>query len=179
MKQSLKIKDMAFIAMSTAILAVLAQISIPLPSGVPLTLQTFAVALLGYLLGVRRGLAAVGLYLLLGAIGVPVFASFHGGAGMLVGVTGGFLFGFFFLAGFCGLVGERNKGLAALLSLGGLLLCHFLGVSWFALISNTGWAASFVLVSLPYLVKDVLSLVAAYLLVLAIKRRADIFSFEH
>ena len=72
-----------------AVLAVLSQISFPLPSGIPVTLQTFAVALCGYALGCKRGTLAVLVYIVLGAVGLPVFANFSGGFGSLVGLAGG------------------------------------------------------------------------------------------
>ncbi len=77
------IRDICYIALFTALIAVLAQISIPLPGGVPLTLQTFAVPLAGLVLGSKRGTIATAVYVLLGAVGVPVFAGFSVGRGSL------------------------------------------------------------------------------------------------
>ena len=86
-------KTMVSVGMFAAVLGVLSVLTIPMPSGVPLTLQTFAMALCGYTLGAKRGTAAVALYLLLGAVGVPVFAGMTGGVSRFVGPTGGFLWG--------------------------------------------------------------------------------------
>ena len=86
-----------------AILAALSLVSIPLPSGVPVTLQTFAVALCGFLLGPAMGTAAVAVYLIMGAVGLPVLAGMVGGLGHFLGVTGGFLWGFLPMALLCGL----------------------------------------------------------------------------
>ena len=83
-------------ALFTAITAVLSQTAIPTPFDVPLTLQTFAVALCGYALGVKWGLASIATYILLGVCGVPVFSGFKSGAQVLFGATGGFIFGFLF-----------------------------------------------------------------------------------
>ena len=91
-----------------ALLVVLSQVSIPLPTGIPVTLQTFAVALCGCVLGPAVGSAAVGVYLALGAVGVPVFAGFSGGAGALVGMTGGYLWAFLPMAFLCGLGAQQN-----------------------------------------------------------------------
>ena len=71
-RSTLYVQDICHIALFTALIAVLAQISIPLPGGVPLTLQTFAVPLAGLVLGCRRGTLATAVYVLLGAVGVPV-----------------------------------------------------------------------------------------------------------
>ena len=95
--------------MCTAIIAVLSQISFPLPSGVPVTLQTFAIALTGFLLGWNSGLFSTLTYLILGMIGVPVFANFKGGAAIIFQKTGGFLIGFLFMTLLCGLGIELMK----------------------------------------------------------------------
>lgn len=91
-------KDIVGVGMFAAVLAVLSQISIPMPSGVPITLQTFAVALAGVVLAWKLGTASVLVYILLGAVGVPVFAGFTGGAQALVNYTGGFIWGFLGMA---------------------------------------------------------------------------------
>lgn len=87
-------KDLTTIALMTAATAVMAQLAIPMPGGVPMTLQTLAVTLAGVILGQQRGTISMVVYLLIGAVGVPVFSSFTGGAGVLIGPTGGFLWSF-------------------------------------------------------------------------------------
>jgi biotin transport system substrate-specific component len=156
---------MARVAIFTAVTAVLSQISFPLPSGVPVTLQTLAIALCGYVLGWRLGLTSTGIYILLGTAGVPVFANLSGGPGVLFGMTGGFIWGFLILAGMCGL-GMRfgNKLIGISLGIAGLLACHLLGVLQFALVTNTAFVKSLVLVSVPYLVKDIASVAGACLI---------------
>lgn len=89
-------KDMCGIAIMTAITAVFSQISIPMPLGVPMTMQTFAVTLAGVILGAKNGAVSMAVYLLLGAVGVPVFSGMRGGIGVLAGPTGGFLWGYLF-----------------------------------------------------------------------------------
>ena len=86
-----KITNIVMVGVFAAVLAVLSQISFPLPSGIPVTLQTFAVALCGYALGCKRGTLAVLVYIVLGAVGLPVFANFSGGFGSLVGLAGGYI----------------------------------------------------------------------------------------
>ena len=90
-KSKIEIRDICYIAIFTAIIAVMAQISIPLPGGVPLTLQTLAVPLAGIILGAKRGTMSTIIYILLAMAGVPVLAGFSGGAGVVFGVTGGFI----------------------------------------------------------------------------------------
>ena len=77
-------------AILTAVLTVLSQIAIPTPWNIPFTLQTFGVALCGYLLGPWYGTASIVVYIALGAIGVPVFSGFKGSIGALAGMTGGY-----------------------------------------------------------------------------------------
>ena len=96
MNQRLTAKDLSYIAMGVALIAVCSWISIPLP--VPITLQTFAICLITAVLGLRLGLWAVVVYILLGAAGLPVFSGFRSGIGTLLGTTGGDIIGFVFTA---------------------------------------------------------------------------------
>ena len=90
--QRLRTRDLTAIAACAALMAVCAWIAIP--TDPPFTLQTLAVFLAVGLLGGRRGTIAVGIYLLMGAVGLPVFAGFGGGLGILMGTTGGYIWGF-------------------------------------------------------------------------------------
>ena len=162
------------IGMCTAIIAVLSQLSIPLPSGVPITLQTFAIALTGYLLGYKAGTFSTGIYVLLGMIGVPVFSNFGSGIAVLFGKTGGFLFGFLFMSFLCGLsIGKKRKKhpiSVIFLSVAGLLVCHLFGILQFHLITHIGFWPSAFLVSFPYIIKDIISVVLAYIFAIRIRK---------
>lgn len=158
-------------AVMTALIAVSSQLSIPLPSGVPITLQTFAVAFAGYFLGAKAGAAAVLAYIVLGAAGAPVFASFTGGAQALVGLTGGFLIGFVPMAFLSGLSRGPSRARGVALGTLGLAVCHLMGALQFSLVSGTGFFASLALASLPYILKDILSVVGARLFTEALERR--------
>ena len=100
----INVRDFCYISAFTAIIAVMAQISIPLPAGVPLTLQTLAVPLAGIVLGAKRGCVSTLLYVLLAAVGVPVLANMTGGIGYVFGITGGFIISFPVMALLSGLV---------------------------------------------------------------------------
>ena len=163
------IQKIVLCAMFTAVVIVLAQISIPMPTGVPITLQTFAVALCGYILGAKWGSFSIGIYVLLGAIGVPVFANFNGGLGAVLGLTGGFIFGFILLALFCGLPG-RGKVYKIIYGLLGLIACHVLGSLQYSLLSHNSFWTSALLVSVPYLVKDMIFVGCAYICSVGIER---------
>lgn len=163
--------SIAVTALFTALIAVSAFVTIPLPNGVPVTLQTLAVALTGYCLGVKRGVPALLAYILLGAAGAPVFSGFQSGPAVLVGKTGGFFVGFVFLVVACAL-GRRceNKALQIAVGMLGLLLCHLCGVLWFAHLTGTGFWASVAAVSLPFLLKDAVCIVGAMFLALRLRR---------
>ena len=135
-----------------------AQVAYGLPGagGVPFTLQTFAVALAGFVLGARRGAACVAAYLLLGVAGLPVFAWGFAGIARFAGPTGGFLVGFIPMAALCG---QRRAYPAA----AGLMICHLIGLLWFAGMSGVSVWSAFMTVSLPFWLKDAASMVFAHL----------------
>ncbi len=164
-------KTIVMVGMFTAVLSVLSILTIPMPTGVPVTLQTFAVALCGCVLGWKRGLCSTVIYLLLGTVGVPVFAGMTGGPSWLASYSGGFLWGFLFLSALCG-VGMLCKNIAVrlLLGLSGLAICHLLGVIQFSMVSSSSIPVSFVAVSVPYILKDVLSVVGAFLVALPVRK---------
>lgn len=158
-------KEIVSVGMFAAVLAVLSQISIPMPSGVPITLQTFAVALTGVVLAWKLGTASMLVYILLGAVGVPVFAGFTGGAQVLVNYTGGFIWGFIVMILLCGIgVQMENKIAGILLGIAGLAICHLFGTVQFMAVMKMGFAESFLLASAPYLIKDVISVVLGFVI---------------
>ena len=172
----LKTKDLALCALFAALIAVCAWISIP--ATVPFTLQTFAIfAALG-LLGGKRGTVAVAVYLLLGAIGVPVFAGFQGGIGALLGTTGGYLLGFLLTAliewGMEARFGSKT-GVFLLSAVLGMLVCYAFGTAWYlvvyartkgaiSLATALGWCV------VPFLIPDAVKIALAVLLRGRLKR---------
>lgn len=163
------VRRTVLIGVMAALLAVMPQISIPLPVGVPVTLQTFAVAMCGYLLGPALGTLAVVVYLALAAVGVPVLAGFSSGFGAFLGMTGGFLWGFLPMAFLCGLgVKTGKKSISLLMGGAGLVLCHLAGSFQFCLVSHTTFTAAFLTASAPFIIKDIVSVALAYLAAAAI-----------
>ena len=162
--------DMAYIALFAVLLTVCAWISVPLP--VPFTLQTFAIfAALG-ILGGRRGTWAVAVYLLLGAVGLPVFSGFRGGLGALLGTTGGYILGFLALALVYWLVtallGERLPAMAVAMVLG-LVVCYAFGTAWFVILyarttSPMTVGAALGMCVLPFVIPDLVKLGLALVL---------------
>ncbi len=132
------LRDVLLVLGGAALTAVAAQLAITLPwSPVPYTFQTFAVLLVGTALGTWRGTAAIGIYVLAGAIGLPVYAEGAAGIGQLLGITGGYLAGFVLAALLVGRLAElgwdRSGLRAAGLMLAGTLLIYAVGVPVLAL----------------------------------------------
>lgn len=158
-------RSLCYTAVAAAILTVCAWLAFPL-GDIPVTLQTFGVCFVGGLLGSKRGTLAVAAYLLLGFIGVPVFAGFTGGAAKLLSPTGGYLIGFLFIAFFSGLPIGRTRFVGML---AGLLICYLFGTVWFAVWTAQNAAAVGVWTALtlcvfPYLPFDIAKLALAALL---------------
>ncbi|MGI6006722.1 MAG: biotin transporter BioY [Ruminococcus sp.] len=177
--EKISVQDMMKIALMTAALAVMSIIQIPSPTGVPLTLQTFAAALCGYLLGTKKGCMTMILYLLAGLAGLPVFSGMKGGIGVLGGPTGGFLLGFMGLVFMCGMSsGRRTAKISIFYGFLGVCICHICGMLWFSLLMNQAIGTSFILVSLPYIPKDLVSAAGAFFAADALKKglhRAGIY----
>lgn len=162
--------DMAYIALFAVMIAVCSWISIP--ATVPFTLQTFGVFLAVGVLGGKRGTLAVLVYLLLGMVGLPVFAGFSGGMGCLMGSTGGYIVGFLFSAlvmwAMERLLGKKPWVLALSMVLG-LIVCYAFGTVWFMQVyaKTTGaiglWTALGWCV-FPYIIPDLVKIVLAMVL---------------
>ncbi|MGN0288293.1 MAG: biotin transporter BioY [Lachnospiraceae bacterium] len=163
----MKTADMAYIAMFTAIMAVCSWISIP--AMVPFTLQTFGVFLAVGVLGGKRGTLSILVYLLLGAVGVPVFAGFSGGPSVLFGNTGGYIIGFLFSALVMWVMEQflgKKRWVLALSMLLGLLVCYIFGTAWFMFIygKNTGEIGLMTALGwcvFPYIIPDLLKIALA------------------
>ena len=167
-------KKLILSSLFAAITALLAQISFPLPfSPVPLTGQTFAVFLTGALLGKCWGAVSLLLYILLGAAGLPVFHNAQGGLQIILGPTGGFLWGFVLGSYFLGkCVESRDSYLALLLGMFLCLLTYFaLGTLQLSYIAGLDLRQALLLGVLPFLPLDLVKLFAAAQLCLAVKRR--------
>lgn len=158
--KTLTTRQIAAVAMSVALITVCAWISIP--ATVPFTLQTFAICLAAALLGLRQSAWALVCYILLGAVGAPVFAGMKGGAGALLGTTGGYIIGFLFTALTVGFAvdrwGRRWPVLVASMALG-VLLCYVFGTAWFVVVyaknsGPIGVGAALGWCVIPYLIPD-------------------------
>lgn len=174
-KTNSKVTDIVYIGLSAAIIAVCSWISIPLT--VPITLQTMGVVLISGLFGAKRGTLSTLLYILIGAIGVPVFSGFKSGFGVLLGSTGGYIIGFIFTALIVGIVSDKtNKLWALVLSMVvGILVCYAFGTAWFAVVyAKTNEPASLATILgwcvIPFLLPDAVKIALAAVLTSRLKK---------
>lgn len=187
-----KLTDMILIGLFAALIAVCAQIQIP--AAVPFTLQTFSIFLAVGLLGGKRGTVSVVIYIMLGMVGLPVFAGFKGGIAALLGTTGGYIIGFIFSALLMwvlekpvsslfgketGADSKKNifrkmAGLAISMILG-LIVCYIFGTAWFVIVyTNTkepigimtalGWCV------FPFIIPDLIKIALALVLTLRLRK---------
>ena len=155
-----KIRDITYVALFVAVIAIISQVSVPLAGLAPITLQIYAVSMCGYVLGVKRGLLSILVFIALGAVGVPVFSSLQGGIHVLLSYTGGFIFGFIPLTVMCGIYRKRRLGIV--FGIIGVLICHLLGIIWYSVVADMNFVASFIAVSLPFLVKDIILCILSF-----------------
>ena len=171
----MKVRNMALCGLFTAVMAVCAWLSIPMGDSV-ITLQTFGIFLTLGLLGGRRGSLSILVYLLLGAVGAPVFSAFRGGLGALLGTTGGYIFGFMLTGVIYWLMTAiKDTPLTRLLAMVlGLLVCYACGSLWYMTRYLSAGSVTLGLVLLkcvvPYLVPDAIKLILAWLLTAKLKR---------
>ncbi|MEG1524574.1 MAG: biotin transporter BioY [Clostridia bacterium] len=160
-------KVLVYMALFVALIAVCAWISIPFT--VPFTLQTFAIFAAVGLLGGKRATLTVLVYLLLGAIGIPIFSGFSGGFGRLLGTTGGYLIGFIFSCVVSGLILHkwgRSIFVMAIAMFSGLIVCYAFGTAWFLWVyarttGPIGLAAALSWCVVPFLIPDAVKIALA------------------
>ncbi len=155
-------KNLCYAAVAVALLSVCSWMSIPIGS-LPITLQSLALFTIVGLLGAKRAFFAVLAYLLLGLIGVPVFAGFTGGVGKLFTPAGGYLVGFFIVAPLTAFACEKVRGglwKNAIVMSVGMLVCYFIAIVWLLVLSSMqsvemGFVGAVSLLVLPYLPFDI------------------------
>lgn len=169
-RTSEKTRNMVYIALFAVLMAVCAWISVP--AAVPFTMQTFAVFLAVGVLGGRRGTLAIVVYILMGAVGMPVFSHFTGGLGVLFQATGGYILGFLFTAliqwGMEALLGRKPWARITSMALG-LIACYAFGTLWFMILytRNTGaigLGTALLWCVVPYIIPDLVKLALAFTL---------------
>ncbi len=160
----INIRQMTLISLFAALTAVGAFISIPLYP-VPLTLQTLFTLLAAMTLGSDMAASSQIIYVFLGIIGLPVFAGFKAGIGILFGPTGGFLFGFIISAYVIGKIievkKEKNFFYYFLAGLSGMIIIYITGITQLSLVTGIGIKRALLIGALPFLPGDILKIIAA------------------
>ena len=168
----MKAKDLTLTALTAALCCVISPIAIPI-GAVPVSLSLFAVCLAAAVPGSVRGVAAVAIYIALGALGMPVFAGFAGGVGHISGATGGFIAGYIPCALVIGLMTGTNDAPAWRYPVGmtlGALCCYLCGALWYSIVTHTTLLQALTVSVLPFVLFDAVKIAAASLL--AIRLRA-------
>jgi biotin transport system substrate-specific component len=169
-KRKMKTIDLAYMALGAVIITVCSWISIP--TTVPFTMQTFAVFCVLGLLGGKRGTISILVYILLGAVGVPVFAGFSGGFGIIIGPTGGYIVAFVLMGLLYWLI-EALFGsklyIRIIAMLAGLLVCYAFGTAWFMVVyaRQTGpmtLGAALASCVVPFIIPDLIKMALAILI---------------
>lgn len=176
---SLSVIDIALIPLFSAIIALCAWITVPIP-GIPFTMQVFGVFASLAVLGAKKGLISIIVYILLGAVGVPVFSGFNGGIGVLLGATGGYIIGFMVSAGAYLLLTQiiKNESRTAMFLKMACshVFCYLFGSVWYLIFytKNTGHIGFFsVLMAcvIPYIIPDLAKIALAVFLGGEVKKR--------
>ena len=172
-------REMVLAGMFAAVLAVISQLSIPTPAGVPVTIQVFGVALVGAVLGWKLGLCSVLVYILIGAAGLPVFANFGGGIRSLIGLTGGYIWDWPVMAVLCGIrPGLKNRisdlAVRIFLSLIGLAAVELIGgLQWAALSGDMTAGAVFAYSMVAFVPKDIVITILGVIVSEPVKQMTD------
>ena len=174
MSETFSVRKMAIIALMTAVLCILAPISIPVfISPVPVSLGVLAIYLIAYVLSPLDATISVIIFILLGTFGLPVFSGYSGGLSKLVGPTGGYIIGFLFTVYISSLFIHMKKGIIfdVIGMITGLALCYILGTIWFSYQQGKGFIASLLLCVVPFLIGDAIKIIVAVILGTQINKR--------
>ena len=155
------VRGMVFMAIFAAIICIAAPLSVQI-GPIPITFATFAIYLAGAILGGKRGMVAVIVYIMLGAVGLPVFSNFNGGFTALLGPTGGYIIGYIPLVLLTGIFSEMNSKkhwtMIAGMFLGTVALYTF-GTAWFMIMTDSGLGRALTLCALPFIPGDALKII--------------------
>lgn len=177
-----KIKLLIFSSLFAILISIGSYIYLPLPfTPIPLTLQLIFVLLSGILLGPIYGFFSILIFIILGAIGLPVFAGGGSGIGYIFGKTGGYLFGFLITPLISGYIFKLNKKLLSLSVFAGILIVHLFGILYLSQILKISLLKAFLIGSLPFIPVDLIKGAFVYLISLILLKNKEIrkiLSFE-
>jgi len=158
----MRTRTLTHIALMSSLLVLSAWISIPLPfTPVPITLQSLVIMVMALIFPLKVSLSAYALYLVLGSLGLPVFANYRAGFDVLIGPSGGYLLGFFFAITWLAL-SKTSLRLQVLIA---QVIIYLFGLSWLAIILKISWSSALLIGLYPYLIGDGLKLLIVYSLI--------------
>ncbi len=174
-KLRLNTKDLTRIALFSALMVICSWISLPFT--IPFTMQTFAIFLALLILGAKKGTISIIVYISLGVIGLPVFAGFSSGFSAILGITGGFIWGFILQGAsyiFLEKISKNNQLINIISLVLGLFICYLSGVIWFANIYSSSatindYIYAFSVCVFPYIIPDLLKLALAMVVANVVK----------
>lgn len=173
-KKYLKTRDLTKIALLVALLAASSYISIPLPfTPIVITAQSIVVNLIGLILAPGQAAITVGTWILLGAVGLPVFSGGAGGLGKLFGPTGGYILGYFLAAIIISILkGKKNQIVryCAVTIIPGMPIIYIFGTVYMKILTGLSWSAAFVSGVLPFLPGDIAKCIVASVIAVALNK---------
>ena len=164
MKRKFSTQELTTMALLAALLCVSSYISIRLPiSAVPVTAQTLIINIIALLLKPKKAGITVGVWLLLGLVGLPVFSGGNGGFGVLAGATGGYITGYLLAAVLMSVIkGQKNKIIRSTAAVfAGIAVIYAIGIPWMKIVMNLDWRAAIVTGMIPFLAGDVIKCLAS------------------
>ena len=167
---------MVFMAIFAALICVAAPFQIPLPGLVPISLGTFAIYLTGAMLGGKRGTVSVCVYILLGAVGLPVFTGFMGGFAKLLGPTGGYIIGYIPLVLLTGIFSDMPSKKHWTMPVGmvlGTVALYAFGTAWFMIMNGSPLETALMNCVVPFLIGDTIKIVLSTMIALPLKSRLN------
>lgn len=160
-------------AILAAIICVIAPFALP-AGAIPITLASFIIFVVSACTDLKFSIPAIFIYILLGAIGLPVFSGFSGGLQTVTGVTGGYIIGYIPCALLVGLLCSRYGGKKFIFPLSmftGTLLCYFCGAAWYILQTKCSFGTAMAVCVLPFILGDIIKIAAASVICIALKPR--------
>ncbi|MBQ2842295.1 MAG: biotin transporter BioY [Clostridia bacterium] len=171
----MKHKSIALTAITAAVICIFSPFSLPL-GAIPLSLATFAIFIIACISPPGRSVAAVLIYILIGAAGLPVFSGFIGGFQQITGVTGGYIIGYIpcaFTVSFLTNQFKNSKTVFPVSMTLGTLVCYLCGTVWYSLYTDTPFATSLTICVLPFVAGDIIKISAASAVGIILKKRLN------
>lgn len=170
------VRSMVFMAIFAALICIAAPFAIPMPGLVPISLGTLAIYFTGALLGGRRGAVSVAVYIMLGAVGLPVFTGFMGGFAKVLGPTGGYIVGYIPLVLLTGIFSDMPSKKHWTMPVGmviGTAVMYSFGTVWFMIMNSSTLAAALMSCVVPFLIGDSIKIVVATAIAIPLKSRLN------